>query len=645
MDVQQDGGHAERHESERARVGGGVAQRGGDRPALAHRARAARPASSWLLVSHLSKPPLSVDAVRVARTHVAPARSIDAANLRSCITKRTQAKCRAAQRAGGVSRATAAHDRGDDLGTGRDAGPADYNDRERSSPRVPAMLEPRHRRHRRRTRGRAHPARSRRRCACGSWARPRSTCSTRSTTPRTPRPSSTAASGPRRRCAGRPATRCRGRTRRWASSPSPPASCCSATAPSAGGFPPSSPASSLLACVYPLARRLGLPPPWALHRPGLRRRRHPRHRAVAHRHARRLRRRVDRALHPARAALRPGRAPEALAGRCCGAAGGMAVGHQVVGRPCARRGRRSSSSSPGCCSERAARRAAEDDAAASRRLPLGAVARGASLAAVRRGSAGLRIVPVVAAAPRSSPSAVYVLSYAQYFAAGHTLADFAGAPAPGAVLQPPPQGHAHLRVAAPDLDRRLPPRVVLLRGRQDVPRRHRHRATPSSGGSRRSASSPRSSSRSCGARRCCCRRRSIVVVLYVPWFATTRTSFLYYMTPVAPFMAILVGRGAAACSPAASLPQRGWFADGRGGPATAVLWEPVGIARRLVLLDSCRGASARRSAGSAWASASSWRCRASSSLLSPRSRRWRPWWAWSSPARSSASPWRSCRSC
>ena len=32
----------------------------------------------------------------------------------------------------------------------------------------------------------------------------------------------------------------------------------------------------------------------------------------------------------------------------------------------------------------------------------------------------------------------------------------------------------------------------------------------------------------------------LVMVLYFPWFAASRTSFLYYMTPVAPFMAILV---------------------------------------------------------------------------------------------------------
>ena len=35
----------------------------------------------------------------------------------------------------------------------------------------------------------------------------------------------------------------------------------------------------------------------------------------------------------------------------------------------------------------------------------------------------------------------------------------------------------------------------------------------------------------------------VVIVLYFPWFATSRTSFLYYMTPVAPFLAILVASG------------------------------------------------------------------------------------------------------
>ena len=37
----------------------------------------------------------------------------------------------------------------------------------------------------------------------------------------------------------------------------------------------------------------------------------------------------------------------------------------------------------------------------------------------------------------------------------------------------------------------------------------------------------------------------LVAVLYLPWFAASRTSFLYYMTPVAPFLAILVAATAA----------------------------------------------------------------------------------------------------
>lgn len=35
----------------------------------------------------------------------------------------------------------------------------------------------------------------------------------------------------------------------------------------------------------------------------------------------------------------------------------------------------------------------------------------------------------------------------------------------------------------------------------------------------------------------------VVALLYFPWFAASRTSFLYYMTPVAPFMAVLVATG------------------------------------------------------------------------------------------------------
>ena len=69
---------------------------------------------------------------------------------------------------------------------------------------------------------------------------------------------------------------------------------------------------------------------------------------------------------------------------------------------------------------------------------------------------------------------------------------------------------------------------------------------------------------------------ALVLVLYVPWFLTTRTSFLYYMTPVAPFMAILVAT--ALCLFAGGvLPRKGWMAAAASAAAAAVLWRPVGI--------------------------------------------------------------------
>ena len=70
---------------------------------------------------------------------------------------------------------------------------------------------------------------------------------------------------------------------------------------------------------------------------------------------------------------------------------------------------------------------------------------------------------------------------------------------------------------------------------------------------------------------------ALVLVLYVPWFATTRTSFLYYMTPVAPFMAILVA-GALCLFAGGVIPHRGWLAVAGVALATAFLWRPVGIA-------------------------------------------------------------------
>jgi dolichyl-phosphate-mannose-protein mannosyltransferase len=69
---------------------------------------------------------------------------------------------------------------------------------------------------------------------------------------------------------------------------------------------------------------------------------------------------------------------------------------------------------------------------------------------------------------------------------------------------------------------------------------------------------------------------AIILVLYLPWFAATRTSFLYYMTPVAPFMAILVA-GALSLFARGVVPRRGWLAAAGAALATALLWEPIGI--------------------------------------------------------------------
>jgi dolichyl-phosphate-mannose--protein O-mannosyl transferase len=68
----------------------------------------------------------------------------------------------------------------------------------------------------------------------------------------------------------------------------------------------------------------------------------------------------------------------------------------------------------------------------------------------------------------------------------------------------------------------------------------------------------------------------IVAVLYLPWFATTRTSFLYYMTPVAPFLAILAAAALVAFAGSARLPRRGVLVMAATAVATAVLWDPVG---------------------------------------------------------------------
>jgi dolichyl-phosphate-mannose-protein mannosyltransferase len=68
----------------------------------------------------------------------------------------------------------------------------------------------------------------------------------------------------------------------------------------------------------------------------------------------------------------------------------------------------------------------------------------------------------------------------------------------------------------------------------------------------------------------------LVAVLYLPWFAASRTSFLYYMTPVAPFMAILAAAGLLAFAGSSRLPHRAMLVLAASAVATAVLWEPVG---------------------------------------------------------------------
>jgi dolichyl-phosphate-mannose-protein mannosyltransferase len=75
---------------------------------------------------------------------------------------------------------------------------------------------------------------------------------------------------------------------------------------------------------------------------------------------------------------------------------------------------------------------------------------------------------------------------------------------------------------------------------------------------------------------------ALVVVLYLPWFLASRTSFLYYMTPVAPFFAILVAAALMQLSGGAVLPRRAWLAAAGAALATVFLWDPVIRAIRVV---------------------------------------------------------------
>jgi dolichyl-phosphate-mannose-protein mannosyltransferase len=69
---------------------------------------------------------------------------------------------------------------------------------------------------------------------------------------------------------------------------------------------------------------------------------------------------------------------------------------------------------------------------------------------------------------------------------------------------------------------------------------------------------------------------ALIVVLYFPWFAASRTSFLYYMTPVAPFMAILVATALWRLHGQSDIRRRGWLVLAGAVTATELLWLPVG---------------------------------------------------------------------
>ncbi len=188
------------------------------------------------------------------------------------------------------------------------------------------------------------------------------------------------------------------------------------------------------------------------------------------------------------------------------------------------------------------------------------------------------------------PAVVYMLSYTQYFLAGHTLADFRELHRQMIVFNLNLQAEHSYASLAPTwiLDYRpvwyyfegtetyygviaignpllwwlatlaLPTSVVLA-----VMRRS-YALLPTAG---------------------------VVMLLYAPWLLTTRTSFLYYMTPVAPFLAILVA-GALCLFAGGVVPPRGWLSMGIAALSAAVLWRPVGIGAVMLFWELPRRAGA-----------------------------------------------------
>jgi dolichyl-phosphate-mannose-protein mannosyltransferase len=379
---------------------------------------------------------------------------------------------------------------------------------------------------------------------------------------------------------------------------------------------------ALLACVYPLGRRLGLSPPWALI-------------ALLFAAADPLGIAQSRIatldifiavwtvlciLFALRYVQDGWRARWLLV---CGAAGGMAVATKWSGALAI-----IAAALVILAAWLLQRRAARPDDADTTERSHGATTAVASLAesvpaAAPEGSVVRRILAVVVALV-VLPVGIYLLSYVQYFAAGHTVADFRELQRQMLLF------NIHLKAThtyaslAPTWIVDYRPVWYFFEGKKT------YRGIVAIG-------NPflwwLTTLSLVAAVALAVLRRSyallpaaaLVVVLYVPWFAATRTSFLYYMTPVAPFMAILAA--AALCQFAGGLiPRRGWLAVAVAALATAVLWRPVGIAAEWIFWTLPQ----RAGGVVGWAGVAVGILLALAVLallLSQRMRRYRPWTA------------------
>ncbi|MEE4276326.1 MAG: hypothetical protein V2J16_10730, partial [Thermoleophilia bacterium] len=258
----------------------------------------------------------------------------------------------------------------------------------------------------------------------------------------------------------------------------------------------------------------------------------------------------------------------------------------------------------------------------------------------RRPAGGARTVAWLALCLVALPLAVYLASYTPYFANGHTLADFRelhsqmlhfnftlsaehsyASSAPTWILDYRPVWYSFREIAArfygvvaignpllwwTSLLCLVAAAVLALRRRSVTP----------------------------------ALAALLVVVLYLPWFATTRTSFLYYMTPVAPFLAILV---AAVAAELVDGPRRrrdgtpaGEVVDPSAGPplaariaavaaaglVAALLWYPLGRLAALLFWEL----PGRVADALAWVAAGVGVALAvTTALIALNSRRLRPW--------------------